>query len=147
MTGLCVIRFSCLLLSVSLLLCVCVSLMQCRCASSPVPCLFLQFGFRKWKSHVTQRPMEDRSVEVRELYSELNVVKPQDDRGTAGFCLSAGQSVSLLSDPRVKPCVVASRAQPLEQLARGPEGGRGCRYLFKRKLKKHFLKMFSLALN
>lgn len=37
----------------------------------------VQFGFRKWKSHVTERPIEDRSDIVRELYSELNFVRPQ----------------------------------------------------------------------
>ncbi|RXN06903.1 cation exchanger [Labeo rohita] len=35
-----------------------------------------KFGFRKWKSHVTERPFEDRSDIVKELYSELNVIKP-----------------------------------------------------------------------
>ncbi|KAM9754179.1 uncharacterized protein ACNS7B_007238 [Menidia menidia] len=35
-----------------------------------------RFGFRKWKSHVTERPLEDRSDVVKELYSELNVIKP-----------------------------------------------------------------------
>lgn len=35
-----------------------------------------QFGFRKWKSHVTERPLEDRSEVVKELYSELTAVKP-----------------------------------------------------------------------
>lgn len=35
-----------------------------------------KFGFRKWKSHVTQRPFQDRSDIVKELYSELNVIKP-----------------------------------------------------------------------
>uniref|UniRef100_A0A8C1R9D8 Cation/H+ exchanger protein 2 n=1 Tax=Cyprinus carpio TaxID=7962 RepID=A0A8C1R9D8_CYPCA len=35
-----------------------------------------KFGFRKWKSHVTERPFEDRSSIVKELYSELNVIKP-----------------------------------------------------------------------
>lgn len=34
-----------------------------------------QFGFRKWKSHVTERPIEDRSDVVKELYSELNYIK------------------------------------------------------------------------
>ncbi|XP_069485705.1 uncharacterized protein [Ambystoma mexicanum] len=33
------------------------------------------FGFKKWKSHVTERPWEDRSEIVKELYSDLNVVK------------------------------------------------------------------------
>ncbi|XP_023651324.1 cation/H+ exchanger protein 1 isoform X1 [Paramormyrops kingsleyae] len=36
-----------------------------------------RFGFRKWKSHVTERPFEDRSDIVKELYSELNFIKPQ----------------------------------------------------------------------
>ncbi|CAL8318397.1 unnamed protein product [Lota lota] len=45
-----------------------------------------KFGFRKWKSHVTERPIEDRSAEVRELYSELNVVKPQASRGSGLTC-------------------------------------------------------------
>ncbi|XP_065145763.1 cation/H+ exchanger protein 1 [Paramisgurnus dabryanus] len=34
-----------------------------------------KFGFRKWKSHVTERPIEDRSDVVKELYSELNYIK------------------------------------------------------------------------
>lgn len=41
-----------------------------------------QFGFRKWKSHVTERPFEDRSEVVKELYSELNVIKPHSGPGT-----------------------------------------------------------------
>ncbi|KAL2093922.1 hypothetical protein ACEWY4_011234 [Coilia grayii] len=35
-----------------------------------------KFGFRKWKSHVTERPFEERSEVVKELYSELRVIKP-----------------------------------------------------------------------
>ncbi|XP_063782812.1 uncharacterized protein LOC134932375 isoform X2 [Pseudophryne corroboree] len=34
-----------------------------------------KFGFKKWKSHITERPWEDRSEIVKELYSDLNVVK------------------------------------------------------------------------
>ncbi|XP_063301540.1 uncharacterized protein LOC134601053 isoform X2 [Pelobates fuscus] len=34
-----------------------------------------KFGFKKWKGHVTEQPWEDRSEIVKELYSELNVVK------------------------------------------------------------------------
>ncbi|CAI9550035.1 unnamed protein product, partial [Staurois parvus] len=34
-----------------------------------------KFGFKKWKSHVTARPWEDRSEIVKELYSDLKVVK------------------------------------------------------------------------
>uniref|UniRef100_A0AAQ5XRT9 Cation/H+ exchanger protein 1 n=1 Tax=Amphiprion ocellaris TaxID=80972 RepID=A0AAQ5XRT9_AMPOC len=37
-----------------------------------------KFGFRKWKGHVTERPIEDRSDIVKELYSNLSVVKPQE---------------------------------------------------------------------
>ncbi|XP_055078399.1 uncharacterized protein LOC117372029 isoform X2 [Periophthalmus magnuspinnatus] len=40
-----------------------------------------RFGFRKWKSHVTERPFEGRSDVVKELYSELNVVKPYTTEG------------------------------------------------------------------
>ncbi|XP_075711218.1 uncharacterized protein LOC142747990 [Rhinoderma darwinii] len=38
-----------------------------------------KFGFKKWKSHVTERPWEDRSDIIKELYSELNVVKSSVD--------------------------------------------------------------------
>lgn len=40
-----------------------------------------RFGFRKWKSHVTARPFEVRSDVVKELYSELNVIKPHAGPG------------------------------------------------------------------
>ncbi|XP_031593143.1 low affinity vacuolar monovalent cation/H(+) antiporter isoform X1 [Oreochromis aureus] len=40
-----------------------------------------RFGFRKWKSHVTERPFEGRSDVVKELYSELNVIKPHSGPG------------------------------------------------------------------
>lgn len=49
------------------------------CSSPPQKTLSLQFGFKKWKSHVTARPWEDRSEIVKELYSDLNVI-----RGSAG---------------------------------------------------------------
>ncbi|KAK1804341.1 hypothetical protein P4O66_020360, partial [Electrophorus voltai] len=45
-----------------------------------------KFGFRKWKSHVTERPFQDRSEIVKELYSELNVIKPN----TAGSLFTCG---------------------------------------------------------
>ncbi|CAL1592079.1 unnamed protein product [Knipowitschia caucasica] len=45
-----------------------------------------RFGFRKWKSHVTERPLEGRSEVVKELYSELNVVKPQTHEGSFVSC-------------------------------------------------------------
>ncbi|XP_077401391.1 cation/H+ exchanger protein 1 [Vanacampus margaritifer] len=37
-----------------------------------------KFGFRKWKGNVTERPIQDRSEVVKELYSDLSVVKPQE---------------------------------------------------------------------
>lgn len=52
-----------------------------NCFVSECPSVW-QFGFRKWKSHVTERPFEDRSEVVKELYSELNTVKPHS--GTCG---------------------------------------------------------------
>lgn len=48
--------------------------------SSQKKTLSLQFGFKKWKSHVTERPWEDRSEIVKELYSDLNVI-----RGSGGW--------------------------------------------------------------
>ncbi|XP_008303111.1 low affinity vacuolar monovalent cation/H(+) antiporter-like [Stegastes partitus] len=45
-----------------------------------------RFGFRKWKSHVTERPFEDRSEVVKELYSELNVIKPHAGPGQLITC-------------------------------------------------------------
>ncbi|XP_053572354.1 uncharacterized protein LOC128662571 [Bombina bombina] len=38
-----------------------------------------KFGFKKWKSHVTERPWEDRSEIVKELYSDLNTVKSSSE--------------------------------------------------------------------
>ncbi|XP_069021063.1 cation/H+ exchanger protein 1 [Embiotoca jacksoni] len=37
-----------------------------------------KFGFRKWKGNVTERPIEDRSEVIKELYSDLVTVKPQE---------------------------------------------------------------------
>ncbi|KAM3859019.1 cation/H+ exchanger protein 1 [Diretmus argenteus] len=37
-----------------------------------------KFGFRKWKGNVTERPIKERSDIVRELYCDLNTVKPQE---------------------------------------------------------------------
>ncbi|KAM9823983.1 cation/H+ exchanger protein 1 [Neosynchiropus ocellatus] len=39
-----------------------------------------KFGFRKWKGNVTEKPIEDRSDVVKELYSDLSIVKPQEGR-------------------------------------------------------------------
>ncbi|KAM4615650.1 cation/H+ exchanger protein 1 [Polymixia lowei] len=45
-----------------------------------------KFGFRKWKGNVTEKPMEDRSDVVRELYSDLNTVKPEAQAGSVVTC-------------------------------------------------------------
>ncbi|NXG22652.1 VNX1 protein, partial [Grallaria varia] len=50
-----------------------------------------KFGFKKWKSHVTARPWEDRSEIVKELYADLTVV-----RGPAGSTLTCGNVLYLL---------------------------------------------------
>ncbi|XP_075781436.1 uncharacterized protein LOC102448560 isoform X2 [Pelodiscus sinensis] len=59
-----------------------------------------KFGFKKWKSHVTARPWEDRSEIVKELYSDLNVVKsPVGSTVTCGnilYLLLFGWWLSLL---------------------------------------------------
>uniref|UniRef100_A0A3P9CT60 Cation/H+ exchanger protein 2 n=1 Tax=Maylandia zebra TaxID=106582 RepID=A0A3P9CT60_9CICH len=58
-----------------------------------------RFGFRKWKSHVTERPFEGRSDVVKELYSELNVIKPHSGHfitcGNLAYVLLFGWWVSL----------------------------------------------------
>ncbi|XP_010005964.1 PREDICTED: low affinity vacuolar monovalent cation/H(+) antiporter-like [Chaetura pelagica] len=50
-----------------------------------------KFGFKKWKSHVTARPWEDRSEIVKELYSDLNVI-----RGSGGSTVTCGNVSYLL---------------------------------------------------
>ncbi|XP_054609704.1 cation/H+ exchanger protein 1 isoform X2 [Dunckerocampus dactyliophorus] len=50
-----------------------------------------KFGFRKWIGNVTERPIEDRSDVVRELYSDLSIIKPQ-----GGSALSFGNIVYVL---------------------------------------------------
>lgn len=47
-----------------------------------------RFGFRKWKSHVTERPFEVRSEVVKELYSELKIIKPH-----SGHLITCGNIV------------------------------------------------------
>uniref|UniRef100_A0A3B4TIR9 Cation/H+ exchanger protein 1 n=1 Tax=Seriola dumerili TaxID=41447 RepID=A0A3B4TIR9_SERDU len=37
-----------------------------------------KFGFRKWKGNVTEKPIEDRSEIIKELYSDLSIVKPRE---------------------------------------------------------------------
>ncbi|XP_068595334.1 uncharacterized protein cax2 [Brachionichthys hirsutus] len=58
-----------------------------------------RFGFRKWKSHVTERPFEERSEVVKELYSELTVIKPHSGRlitcGNVAYVLLFGWWLSL----------------------------------------------------
>ncbi|KAF5904034.1 low affinity vacuolar monovalent cation/H(+) antiporter-like, partial [Clarias magur] len=59
-----------------------------------------KFGFRKWKSHVTERPFEDRSDIVKELYSELTNIKPNTDSlftcGNILYILLFGWWISLI---------------------------------------------------
>ncbi|NWU98094.1 VNX1 protein, partial [Upupa epops] len=50
-----------------------------------------KFGFKKWKGHVTERPWEDRSEIVKELYSDLNVI-----RGSGGPTVTFGNILYLL---------------------------------------------------
>ncbi|XP_074533591.1 uncharacterized protein LOC141796402 [Halichoeres trimaculatus] len=50
-----------------------------------------RFGFRKWKSHVTERPFEVRSDVVKELYSELKIIKPY-----SGHLITCGNVVYML---------------------------------------------------
>ncbi|XP_040451783.1 low affinity vacuolar monovalent cation/H(+) antiporter-like [Falco naumanni] len=50
-----------------------------------------KFGFKKWKSHVTARPWEDRSEIVKELYSDLNII-----RGSGGSTVTCGNVLYLL---------------------------------------------------
>lgn len=37
-----------------------------------------QFGFRKWKGNVTEKPIEDRSDIDKELHTDLSIVKQQE---------------------------------------------------------------------
>jgi hypothetical protein len=59
-----------------------------------------RFGFKKWKSRVTRRPLESRSVVVKELYSDPKTVRPARPYGrvTAGnvmYVLLFGWWISL----------------------------------------------------
>ncbi|KAI4825757.1 hypothetical protein KUCAC02_021427 [Chaenocephalus aceratus] len=53
----------------------------------------------RWKSHVTERPFEVRSEVVKELYSELNVIKPYSGHlitcGNVAYVLLFGWWISL----------------------------------------------------
>ncbi|KAI3366756.1 hypothetical protein L3Q82_009418, partial [Scortum barcoo] len=37
-----------------------------------------KFGFRKWKGNVTEKPIEDRSDIIKELHSDLSIVKSRE---------------------------------------------------------------------
>ncbi|XP_034529384.1 cation/H+ exchanger protein 1 [Notolabrus celidotus] len=37
-----------------------------------------KFGFRKWKGNVTEKPIEDQSEIIKELHSDLSIVKPHE---------------------------------------------------------------------
>lgn len=39
---------------------------------------YSQFGFRKWKGNVTEKPIEDRSDIDKELHTDLSIVKQQE---------------------------------------------------------------------
>lgn len=38
--------------------------------------VYMQFGFKKWKSHVTSRPLSERSDIVKDLYADIAAAKP-----------------------------------------------------------------------
>lgn len=39
---------------------------------------FSQFGFKKWKSHVTSRPLHTRSQTVQSLYADVNKISSKE---------------------------------------------------------------------
>ncbi|XP_071808099.1 uncharacterized protein [Asterias amurensis] len=43
------------------------------------------FGFKKWKSHVTKRPLDERSDIVKMLYEQPKQVKPSEKHSTLSF--------------------------------------------------------------
>lgn len=58
------------------------------------------FGFKKWKSHLTPRPLSERSDVVKELYAEPKNVKPSVAStisvGNVLYCLLFGWWVALV---------------------------------------------------
>ncbi|XP_075886297.1 cation/H+ exchanger protein 1 [Nelusetta ayraudi] len=58
-----------------------------------------KFGFRKWKGHVTERPIEDQSDIIKELYSDLSIIKAKDGSsltlGNITYVLLFGWWISL----------------------------------------------------
>uniref|UniRef100_A0AAV2IUQ9 Sodium/calcium exchanger membrane region domain-containing protein n=1 Tax=Knipowitschia caucasica TaxID=637954 RepID=A0AAV2IUQ9_KNICA len=63
-----------------------------------------KFGFRKWKGHVTERPIEVRSDIDKELYSDLSTVRPQEGKLCwkmgCYFIWPFGKSIQKASDVR-----------------------------------------------
>ncbi|KAJ0015550.1 hypothetical protein NQD34_009170 [Periophthalmus magnuspinnatus] len=59
-----------------------------------------KFGFRKWKGHVTERPIEIRSDIDKELHSDLSTVRPQDGSlvtcGNVAYVIFFGWWISLV---------------------------------------------------
>ncbi|XP_077868505.1 uncharacterized protein LOC102801220 [Saccoglossus kowalevskii] len=58
------------------------------------------FGFKKWKSHLTPRPLSERSDVVKELYAEPKAVKPfvasTISIGNVLYCLLFGWWIALV---------------------------------------------------
>ncbi|XP_077994759.1 uncharacterized protein LOC144448402 [Glandiceps talaboti] len=58
------------------------------------------FGYKKWKSHVTSRPLSERSDVVKELYAEPKSVKPSVSStitlGNLIYCLMFGWWLALV---------------------------------------------------
>lgn len=50
-----------------------------------------KFGFRKWKGNVTEKPIEGRSDDIKELYSDLSTVRQQE-----GSTVSCGNIVYVM---------------------------------------------------
>uniref|UniRef100_A0A3Q0SQQ4 Cation/H+ exchanger protein 1 n=1 Tax=Amphilophus citrinellus TaxID=61819 RepID=A0A3Q0SQQ4_AMPCI len=61
---------------------------------------WVKFGFRKWKANVTEKPIEDRSESMKELYSDLSVVKVQEGSlvtfGNIGYVFLFGWWIALV---------------------------------------------------
>lgn len=72
-----------------------------------------QFGFRKWKSHVTERPFEDRSEVVKELYSELNIIKPHSGTGCCPCLLTLYSNCNSKNGKMILQVVNKPLYQPL----------------------------------
>lgn len=44
-----------------------------------------RFGFKKWKGHITQRPLHNRSETVQNLYDDVNKIRPEREPGPVVF--------------------------------------------------------------